>query len=83
MKKYCVRCQRDLGEYPALSRWDNSTEICSDCGTKEAFEIPTGWPNGELYKGIPYWNRESGNAKILERRWLQEFTPSWAKDLDL
>ena len=36
-------CQRCLGPMPigypgALSRRDSKTEICSDCGTAEAFE---------------------------------------------
>jgi hypothetical protein len=39
----CPRCgggipnDVSLGEYPgALSRWDNNTEICSECGVMEA-----------------------------------------------
>jgi len=41
----CPRCGGDVpnteykGQYPgALSRTDNETEICSDCGTNEALE---------------------------------------------
>ena len=41
----CPRCGGGVpnderkGEYPgALSRTDNQTEVCSDCGTMEAFE---------------------------------------------
>lgn len=41
----CPRCGGDIpntlykGKYPgALSRVDNKTEICSACGTAEAFE---------------------------------------------
>jgi hypothetical protein len=33
----CPRCNKPLGAYPALSRRDNATDICSDCGTEEAF----------------------------------------------
>tara|TARA_Y100000310_G_C20567354_1_gene756198 strand:- start:721 stop:1086 length:366 start_codon:yes stop_codon:yes gene_type:complete len=33
-KKYCINKTR--GMYPAISRRDNKTEICSDCGTAEA-----------------------------------------------
>ena len=56
----CPRCQQNWipnnespGAYPgALSRADNKTEICSDCGTSEALEdyagngcTPvSGWP---------------------------------------
>jgi ribosomal protein L37AE/L43A len=31
----CPRCKRDYEEYPALSRVDNKTYICSKCGTEE------------------------------------------------
>lgn len=41
----CPRClgpvpnKDHVGEYPgALSRTDNQTEICSDCGTAEGWE---------------------------------------------
>jgi len=32
----CPRCKKDYKEYPALSRVDNKTNICSKCGTEEA-----------------------------------------------
>lgn len=35
----CPKCGNEMGKYPALSRVDNKTEICSDCGVKEALEI--------------------------------------------
>ena len=35
-EKICPRCSEKFSEYPALSRRDNSTDICSECGTKEA-----------------------------------------------
>jgi len=44
-ERICPRCGGDVpntefkGQYPgALSRTDNLTEICSDCGTHEALE---------------------------------------------
>lgn len=36
-KTICPRCGRELGNYPALSRYAN-VDICSECGTAEAFE---------------------------------------------
>jgi len=44
MDKYlCPRCGEHIpnnetpGEYPgAISRWDNATEVCSQCGEDEA-----------------------------------------------
>ena len=35
----CPLCKGELGKYPAISRKDNKTEICSNCGTREALEI--------------------------------------------
>jgi hypothetical protein len=32
----CPRCNKSFTGYPAISRRDNTTEICSDCGTLEA-----------------------------------------------
>jgi predicted RNA-binding Zn-ribbon protein involved in translation (DUF1610 family) len=33
-----ANCGRELGKFPALSRRDNETYICSPCGTREALE---------------------------------------------
>ena len=32
----CPRCKFDVNDYPAISRRDNKTEICSNCGIEEA-----------------------------------------------
>jgi hypothetical protein len=32
----CPRCKKDYPDYPALSRFDNKTDICSACGRQEA-----------------------------------------------
>lgn len=34
--KICLRCGKEYMEYPALSRVDNKSEICSGCGIEEA-----------------------------------------------
>jgi ribosomal protein S27AE len=34
--KTCPRCGKQYIGHPALSREDNKTEICPDCGTEEA-----------------------------------------------
>lgn len=34
----CPRCSKYFAELPAISRKDNKTEICSNCGTEEALE---------------------------------------------
>lgn len=36
--KVCPRCGNAYTGAPALSRADNQTLICSDCGTREALE---------------------------------------------
>lgn len=36
--KVCPRCGKEYSEEPALSRVDNETEICPDCGMAEALE---------------------------------------------
>lgn len=36
--KICPRCNREYSGYPALSRVDNKTEICSECGVAEALD---------------------------------------------
>ena len=35
MEAYCFRCKKSYTEYPALSRRDNKTAICSACGSEE------------------------------------------------
>ena len=32
----CPQCGKQYAEHPAISRADNKTLICSDCGTREA-----------------------------------------------
>ena len=34
--KICPKCGRAYSEVPAISREDNQTLICPDCGTREA-----------------------------------------------
>ena len=38
MKK-CPLCGKEFNEFPAISRKDNKTEICSKCGHLEAIEV--------------------------------------------
>ena len=38
-KKKCPRCNKTIIGYPAISRTDNKTEICSKCGIIEALEV--------------------------------------------
>lgn len=34
----CPKCGKQYSGYPALSRIDNKTKICPDCGNKEAVD---------------------------------------------
>ena len=36
--KKCPLCKRPIEGYPAISRKDNKTEICSRCGQAEALD---------------------------------------------
>lgn len=36
--KICPKCNKKIEGYPAISREDNKTEICSTCGQIEALE---------------------------------------------
>lgn len=45
--KICPRCGKEYEGYPAISRKDNKTEICSYCGVQEALEIF----DDKFYKG--------------------------------
>ena len=36
--RICPKCGQEYTAPPALSRTDNSTFICADCGTKESLE---------------------------------------------
>ena len=38
-KKTCPLCNKEYIGVGALSRKDNKTEICSECGSKEAIEV--------------------------------------------
>jgi len=51
-KQICPRCKSELEGVPALSRKDNQTHICSNCGVSEAVEDFTGT---KFFWGPPYW----------------------------
>jgi len=38
MSRRCPRCGDPLDRHPALSRADDRTAVCSDCGVEEAIE---------------------------------------------
>ena len=50
----CPKCGRTYTERPALSRSDNNTLICPDCGTREALETTTKMLNDIRARKITY-----------------------------
>ena len=70
---YCPRCGIAMQGYPATSRFDDKTEICSDCGTDEAMMNFTGMdlydPNrfdsktGKKLDGKPNDNDIAGDSE--------------------
>lgn len=57
--RLCPRCKREYKAYPALSRRDNETDICPECGTAEALEDYFGTP----YKGEIYWKPQGDDEE--------------------
>lgn len=65
----CPKCGKAYFERPALSRMDNRTEICPECGLKEALE------------SIPGSRRERGLSPAEQRRKAVEASGNrWAME---
>lgn len=64
MKEFvCPSCEQRFKGYPALSRKDGVTEICSDCGTREAL-VAVGLDFDEIEGFIAEMHRlQEGNGK--------------------
>ena len=45
--RLCPVCGKMYSGYPALSRKDNKTEICSECGVREAIEAYKKWKEAQ------------------------------------
>lgn len=55
----CPKCGHAYQGYPALSRKDNRTEICPDCGIREALEDA----------GIGPWTRREIMTRMIKERY--------------
>ena len=63
MNRICPVCGREYHEAPALSRVDNTTLICPDCGTREALNsIGVGEAEQEEILGIIHRARRGEDA---------------------
>ena len=47
IKTFCPKCGKEYTGAPALSRLDNTTLVCPECGTREALES-IGMPEQEI-----------------------------------
>ena len=66
--KTCPRCKEIYDGYPAISRRDNKTEICSNCGGEEAlFDMKI----HALSKNVDLIDEVEKEYKA-ERAWLEE-----------
>ena len=57
----CPICKKEITSWPSISRVDNKTDICSDCGLTESLESWLGKGNPEI----------EGLAKELKKEWKQ------------
>ena len=63
MNRICPVCGREYHDAPALSRVDNTTLICPDCGTREALNsIGVGEAEQEEILGIIHRARRGEDA---------------------
>lgn len=60
--KICPKCGKVYSEYPALSRADNKTFICPDCGVREALaDAGLNKEKQEEIMKLVHANRNDGN----------------------
>jgi hypothetical protein len=61
--RHCPRCgQKRMTKYPALSRLDNKSQVCSECGTDEALTAFIGKPAMLL---ADWWINIDPNAQAI------------------
>lgn len=61
-KHFCPRCKQEYYGFPAISRVDNKTEICPECGTREAF-IFFGFPESDLKEVLVVLRKQQNSFK--------------------
>jgi len=71
----CPRCGKNFISIRAsLSRRDNKTNICSDCGTLEAFEDVGILPK---YSGEKYWGKEEQKNEMKNIKGMEDEVNQW------
>ena len=58
----CPRCGKPFTEAPALSRLDNESLICPDCGTREALDIISKKATGAAVPGFIEMGRQHDDS---------------------
>lgn len=82
--KFCPRCGNKMSGYPAVSRYDNETEICSECGTSEAMLNYTGVQVADPHR----YDTKTGKKLVKEcakselKESLSDELADFMKDLD-
>lgn len=73
LTKICASCGRAIIGYPAISRADNKTELCSNCGTLEAVESFRKYPKEELNQLLKKYYAEENEHKrqVIEQKLYQ------------
>lgn len=77
MSKICPNCGKPYTGFPALSRRDNKTLICSDCGVMEAMkDFFKAEPEKESFvtSDMTYWN---GIPVTVHLYWDEDFYYYW------
>lgn len=58
----CPRCKNKIIGYPAISRIDNKTKICSKCGVIEALEVFINAQRKEVKVNNSYNNKRTSKC---------------------
>lgn len=68
-KKKCPKCGAIISLYPAISRRDNKTEICSSCGVIEAMEDYMNYKSkyNEIFKLKDMLDKEHIDYSFIDR----------------
>lgn len=69
-EKFCPRCGATYTGYPALSRYDNKTYICPDCGVEEAM---INYTHGKLINPNQYKKEQFTEEVTIENPSAEDF----------
>ncbi|WP_215720452.1 hypothetical protein [Dorea longicatena] len=64
-KRVCPLCRKEYDGVPALSRTDNETLICPECGTREAIDAALSVP--EFSAGMTEQEKEEYKENVIKK----------------